>query len=98
MAWWVMKYADNGRSFMVGYSFLSENRADRYIETKTNGNAKAFETRSKDKKVAAQEIRQQMSESGNNSSWGKNFKHKEKIGGIVQDERFEESDERLSRG
>jgi len=77
MSWWVMKYADNGRPFMVNYSFPSENRADRYIEEKCSGNGKAFETKSGDKTKAAQEIRQQMSEMKGSSGWGRNFKHGE---------------------
>ncbi len=75
--WWVMKYADNGRGFLVDIPFPSEVRADRYIETKCDGNGRAFEVTTADKKVAAREIRAQLSESPDPKvGWGKNFKHK----------------------
>jgi len=80
MPWWVMKYEDNGRPFMVNYYFPSELRAERYIEDKCGGKGKAFETKSSNKTQAAQEIRQQMSETKGMSGWGRNFKH-----GVVEE-------------
>lgn len=75
--WWVMKYAPNGRGFLVDIPFPSEVRADRYVETKCEGEGRVFETTSSDKKVAAREIRAQLSERADPKvGWGKNFKHK----------------------
>ncbi len=74
MPWWVMRYTDTGRAFMIDNCFPSENRADRHLETSYGGNGKVYETESADRKKAAQEIRAQLAQE-NNNAWGRNFKH-----------------------
>jgi len=77
--WWVLRYAPNGRGFLVDIPFASELRADRYLERYCDGQGKVLETESRNKKNASREIRQQVSEMHDpNLQWGKNFRHKEK--------------------
>jgi len=75
MPFWVVTFTETGRHFIYERPFTSEDRADSHLEDKYRGKGRVFRTRSRNKVEAAQEIREQLAESGS-TSWGKNFKHK----------------------